>query len=77
MTPGFCNSAMPNDSTFNRFLWFVNFLARNGVCTPAARLRLRGHNIQICSPCCMDVSTCTAPAQHQTGRHLSLQVGTC
>jgi hypothetical protein len=27
---GFCNSAMPNDSTFNRFLWFVNLLARNG-----------------------------------------------
>mmetsp|Transcript_13633 Transcript_13633/g.41196 ORF Transcript_13633/g.41196 Transcript_13633/m.41196 type:complete len:948 (-) Transcript_13633:1152-3995(-) len=25
-----CNYAMPNDSVFNRFLWFINFLARNG-----------------------------------------------
>ena len=29
-TPGTCNSYLPNDSTFNRFLWMVNFLARNG-----------------------------------------------
>ena len=27
---GTCNYYLPNDSVFNRYLWFVNFLARNG-----------------------------------------------
>lgn len=27
---GMCNDYLPNDTTFNRFLWVVNFFARNG-----------------------------------------------
>lgn len=29
-TPGIANSYLPNDTTLNRFLWVINFFARNG-----------------------------------------------
>ena len=32
--PGTCNYAMPIDSVFNRYLWLVNFLSRNGAPPP-------------------------------------------
>ncbi|KAK9803427.1 hypothetical protein WJX72_011774 [[Myrmecia] bisecta] len=28
--PGICNAYLPNDSTFNRLIWVVNYLANNG-----------------------------------------------
>ncbi len=29
-TPGSCDDYLPNDSVFNRFIWTIGFLARNG-----------------------------------------------
>ena len=29
-TPGMCDNYFPNDTTLNRFLWVVNFFAKNG-----------------------------------------------
>lgn len=74
--PGYCDSYLPNDSTYNRFLWFVNFLARNGAHMGTMTLTIQ------CLPriCVEALAGCKLTLNYRcifSNTVLSPQAGTC